>query len=114
MVQILQKLLHILNKDQKRKVAGLGVMIFIGALMEMIGVGLIMPVVEGVMAPDQLLNKWYIQILERFIHFDTPNQWLLFLIGVIIAVICFYRHMCSLVLSTRISPIRSATCWRNI
>ena len=34
MVQILQKLLHILNKDQKRKVAGLGVMIFIGALME--------------------------------------------------------------------------------
>ena len=74
MVQILQKLLHILNKDQKRKVAGLGVMIFIGALMEMIGVGLIMPVVEGVMAPDQLLNKWYIQILERFIHFDTPNQ----------------------------------------
>ena len=47
MVQILQKLLHILNKDQKRKVAGLGVMIFIGALMEMIGVGLIMPVVEG-------------------------------------------------------------------
>lgn len=120
MVQILQKLLHILNKDQKRKVAGLGVMIFIGALMEMIGVGLIMPVVEGVMAPDQLLNKWYIQILERFIHFDTPNQWLLFLIGVIIAVyfiktvICFCRHMCSLVLSTRISPIRSATCWRNI
>ena len=118
MVQILQKLLHILNKDQKRKVAGLGVMIFIGALMEMIGVGLIMPVVEGVMAPDQLLNKWYIQILERFIHFDTPNQWLLFLIGVIIilskTVICFCRHMCSPVLSTRISPIRSATCWRNI
>jgi len=118
MVQILQKLLHILNKDQKRKVAGLGVMIFIGALMEMIGVGLIMPVVEGVMAPDQLLNKWYIQVLERFIHFDTPNQWLVFFFGVIIAVsktvICFYRHMCSLVLSTRISPIRSATCWRNI
>ncbi len=26
-------------------------MIFIGALMEMIGVGLIIPVVEGVMAP---------------------------------------------------------------
>lgn len=53
MVQIWRKLLHILNRDQKRKVGGLGVMIFIGALMEMIGVGLIMPVVEGVMAPDQ-------------------------------------------------------------
>ena len=46
MVQILQKLLHILNKDQKRKVAGLGVMIFIGALMEMIGVGLILSLIH--------------------------------------------------------------------
>lgn len=114
------KALHILNRDQKRKVAGLGVMIFIGALMEMIGVGLIMPVVEGVMAPDQLLNKWYIQILERFIHlirrisaavFDWCES-LQFILSK--TVICFYRHMCSLVLSTRISPIRSATCWRNI
>lgn len=34
MLANLQKLLHILNKNQKKKVAGLGVMIFVGALME--------------------------------------------------------------------------------
>ena len=36
MVQILQKLLHILNKDQKRKVAGLGVMIFIQNMKQLL------------------------------------------------------------------------------
>ncbi|MFQ7124381.1 MAG: hypothetical protein ACLRPR_04555 [Eisenbergiella sp.] len=61
MLANLQKLLHILNKNQKKKVAGLGVMIFVGALMEMIGVGLIMPVVEGVINPGQLLDKPYIR-----------------------------------------------------
>jgi len=65
MLANLQKLLHILNKNQKKKVAGLGVMIFVGALMEMIGVGLIMPVVEGVINPGQLLDKPYIRFMQR-------------------------------------------------
>ena len=86
MLANLQKLLHILNKNQKKKVAGLGVMIFVGALMEMIGVGLIMPVVEGVMAPQQLLDKSYIRFLQRFLPFDTADEWLLFLIAAIIGV----------------------------
>lgn len=86
MLAILKKLLHILNKDQKKKVVGLGIMIFIGALLEMVGVGLIMPVVDGVMTPDALLDKWYIQLMGRYIHLDTANQWLLLLIFAIIGV----------------------------
>lgn len=86
MLAILKKLMRILNKNQKRKVVVIGIMIFIGAMLEMLGVGLIMPVVEGVMDPDALLDKWYIQMMENFIHFDTANQWILFLIAAIIAV----------------------------
>ena len=86
MLGILKKLMHILNKEQKKKVVGIGIMIFIGALLEMLGVGLIMPIVEGVMDPEALLDKSYIRFLENFIHFDTANQWLLFIIGAIIVV----------------------------
>lgn len=86
MLAILKKLSHILNKKQKRKVLGLGVMIFIGAMLEMLGVGLIMPIVEGVMAPEQMMEKWYIRFLQKYIDFETPNQWMLFLIFAIIAV----------------------------
>jgi len=86
MLSIFKKLMHILNKDQKRKVAGIGIVIFIGALLEMLGVGLIVPVVEGVMEPEELLDKGYIKFLERFVQFETSNQWLLFIIGAIIVV----------------------------
>lgn len=86
MSAILKKLMHILNRDQKRKVVGLGIMIFIGAMLEMLGVGLIMPVVEGVMDPERLLDKEYILFLEKFLPFDTANEWMLFLIFSIMAV----------------------------
>ena len=86
MTAIFKKLMHILNREQKKKMAGLGLMIFFGALLEMLGVGLIMPVVEGVMARDALLEKWYIRLLGNFLPFDTANEWLLFMIAAIIAV----------------------------
>ena len=86
MTAIFKKLMHILNREQKKKMAGLGLMIFFGALLEMLGVGLIMPVVEGVMAGDALLEKWYIRLLGNFLPFDTANEWLLFMIAAIIAV----------------------------
>ena len=86
MVEIFRKLMGILSGEQKRKVAGLGVMIFFGALLEMLGVGLIIPVVEGVMEADKLLDKAYIRFLGRFLPFTEPRQWLLFLIAAIIAV----------------------------
>lgn len=86
MLAILKKLLHILNRKQKKKIVGLGIMIFIGALLEMLGVGLIMPVVDGVMAPEKLLDKSYIVFLSQFIHLESANQWLLLLIAAIIGV----------------------------
>ena len=86
MTAIFKKLMHILNREQKKKMAGLGLMMFFGAMLEMLGVGLIMPVVEGVMAGDALLEKWYIRLLDDFLPFDTANEWLLFMIAAIIAV----------------------------
>lgn len=86
MTAIFKKLMHILNREQKKKMAGLGLMIFFGALLEMLGVGLIMPVVEGVMAGDALLEKWYIRLMGNFLPFETASQWILFLIAAVIAV----------------------------
>jgi len=86
MFSILKKILHILSKKQKRRIIGLGFMIFIGAFLEMIGVSLIMPIIEGVMYPDSLMNSTYVKMLGYFITFDDSKQCLLFLIVVIIIV----------------------------
>lgn len=85
MKEILKKMMCILSKEQKKKVVGLGILIFIGALLEMLSVGLIMPVVEGAMDMDALLKKSYIQFLGQFLPFETAKEWMLFLICAIVA-----------------------------
>lgn len=87
MISILKKVLHILSKEQKRKVYGLALMIFVGAFLEMLGVSLIMPVVEGVMYPELLMKSKYIILADGFLHFKSANECLLWLIG---AIICIY------------------------
>ena len=91
MIAILKKVFHILTKEQRRKISWLCVMIFIGALLEMIGLSLIMPVVQGVMYPELLMNSRYIVMLERFVHFESPDQCILFLI-VTIMIIYFVKN----------------------
>ena len=86
MLQILKKVFHILTKGQRRKIYGLCVLIFIGALLEMLAVSLIMPIVEGVMYPDLLMKNAYIVLLDRVVHFESPNECILFLIGTIIVI----------------------------
>ena len=86
MISILKKMLSILSKKQKTRVVLLAFMIFVGAFLEMLGVSLIMPIIEGVMYPDAMMNSQYVRLLSRFIHFDSAEQCLLFLIVVIIIV----------------------------
>jgi len=86
MISILKKMSDILSKKQKRKVILLAIMIFIGAFLEMLGVSLILPIIEGVMYPENLLNSTYVKFLNNFITFDSANDCLIFLIVVIIIV----------------------------
>lgn len=86
MISILKKMSDILSKKQKRRVILLAIMIFIGAFLEMLGVSLIMPIIEGVMAPDAMMNSTYIKLLSNFITFNNANECLIFLIVIIICV----------------------------
>ncbi len=91
MFDILKKVFHILTKDQRRKIAGLCILIFIGALLEMLGLSLIMPVVQGVMDPELLMQSKYIVLLDNYVHFESPDQCILFLI-VSIIIIYFVKN----------------------
>ena len=86
MFGILKKVFHILTKDQKRKIIGLCFLICIGAFLEMLGLSLIMPIVQGVMDPERLMESNYVVLLEHFVHFDSPKDCILFLIGAIIVI----------------------------
>ncbi len=62
-ISLFKKLNYILDKKQKRQLVGLGFMIFIGGILETLGVSAMIPVVTAILSPDKLLeyiNKYEI------------------------------------------------------
>ena len=77
----------ILEREQKKKMAGLFVVIFIGALFELLGVTAMLPFVQAILEPDKLLEKPYISIPAAIFNINTGVQLTVF-VG--IGIICVY------------------------
>lgn len=56
-MNVYKRLKQLLNKKQKRKMAGLIVLIFTGGLLETLGVSIILPLVSAVVSPDTIMNS---------------------------------------------------------
>ena len=72
------KIRYIFDRKQKIQLVGLGVMIFIGGLLETLGVGAMIPVVQALLAPDKLqdyINQYeFLQKLCDVLHITTVKQ----------------------------------------
>ena len=77
-VSMIKKIRYIFDRKQKLQLFGLGVMIFIGGFLEMLGVGAMMPVVMVLLTPDTMLEyiqKYdFLQKLCDFFHIQDVGQ----------------------------------------
>ena len=87
MKDTLAKLLNILSKRQKRNVAGIGVMILIGAILETLGVSMIVPLAQAIMDADSLAENEYVIMVMDWLSLEDMNQ---FIIALLIAVIAVF------------------------
>lgn len=87
MKDTLAKLLNILSKRQKRNVAGIGVMILIGAILETLGVSMIVPLAQAIMDADSLAENEYVIMVMDWLFLEDMNQ---FIIALLIAVIAVF------------------------
>lgn len=55
-ITLLGKVRAIFDRKQKWQLVGLGIMIFIGGLLETLGVSAMLPVVQALLAPDELMG----------------------------------------------------------
>lgn len=87
----LKKLSHILSKSQKYAVAGMGVLILIGGLLETIGITAIMPLVQSIIDMEGMLHSEKVQMVCSWFHFNLTeenfNQFILILLLLIIIII---------------------------
>lgn len=87
MIRIIKKFAIILNKQQKVRVIIIGIMMVIGAFLETLGVGLILPLVSAITTPNIIeTNKYAKMVCEVFDLHATRT----FIIVVIAALIFVY------------------------
>lgn len=91
--QMIKQLNFILNKKQKYQMIFMFFVIFFGSLFELLSVTAMLPFIQAIMAPEELLNKKYVIILMDTFGIDT-QQGMLVMIGILIVMIYLIKNIC--------------------
>ena len=83
---------YVLNNKQKLQLVGLFVMILVGAVVELIGVSVILPFVNAVTTPDAFMQKSYVILFCKWFHI-TDVRMLLFWIAIILIIVYVLKNM---------------------
>lgn len=82
----LVKLFGILSKRQKKNVAGIGVMILIGAMLETLGVSMIVPLAQAIMDAQALEENEYVVMVMDWLQLKEMRQFVILLLFSVVAV----------------------------
>ena len=91
MIGNIKKLYSMLSSKQKRRIGILGVMILIGAILETLGVGMILPLAQAIMEPQEMIENAAVQKVCGFLHFELNEAtFTRFVILLLLAVIIMF------------------------
>lgn len=83
---VLSKLKFVLGKNQKKKCIGVLVLTLIGAILETIGISIILPFVQAIISIDKLIKNTLIQKIMDTFNMETGGQLIVFLSVCVISV----------------------------
>ncbi|MCR4961942.1 MAG: ABC transporter ATP-binding protein/permease [Lachnospiraceae bacterium] len=89
MNKIVKKLMVLLDKKQKHKMILLVFMMLIGAMLETLGVGLILPVMNIILEENAVENHWYLKFIVDIFHFATVRELMIFVMCALIFMFVF-------------------------
>ncbi len=82
----IKKLGYIFDKKQKRRLVFLGILIFIGGVLETLGVSALLPVVAAIVDVNATMDKWYVRPVLDALHIYDPTQFIVILLSALIAI----------------------------
>ena len=89
MISIIKKFGLILDQKQKKKIIVIVIMMAFGALLETLGVGLIMPLVSMVTDPDFMETNEYVRIVCKYLNIQSAKTFVLLMIGALVFIYIF-------------------------
>lgn len=90
--QVLSKLNYVMESRYRKLAVGVFCLMFIGAVLETLGISAILPFVQAMMDPQTLMDKAYIQSLMRLFGISTVEG-VTILVGVIIIIIYLVKNI---------------------
>ena len=85
-MDVVKKLNYIFSAKQKREVLWLFIIICIGSALELMGVSVILPVIDGIMSPDRLLEEPIYEWIYQTFHFTNMKPLISLLLITLIVV----------------------------
>ncbi len=89
MLGIINKIRMILNRQQRLRIAIITIMMIFGALLEMLGVGLILPLVSAITTPDIIENNDKARIICEMFDIHSARTFMILVIAALIFVYIF-------------------------
>ena len=86
MTDIIKKLFSILSKRQKRSVVGLGFMILIGAILETMGVSMIVPLAQAMLDAETLADNEYVILVREMLGLESMDEFVILLLFAVVAI----------------------------
>ena len=86
MSKILKKLLILLDAKQKRIMVLLVVLMLVGAVLEMLGVSMILPVMNVVLEENAVDKHAYLQVICQVFHLENTRSLMIFVMTALIAI----------------------------
>lgn len=90
--EVFNKLNIILTKKQKRTGCAVMLMIVIGSFLDMLGVSAILPFIEAILTPENILKKWYVKPIMQVFHPDDMTA-ITIIIGICIIFIYIFKNL---------------------
>lgn len=71
---MLRQLMSILNRKQKRQAVGIALMSMISALLETLGIGVVIPFVLAMLEPQSLMDNKYVRVITGILNIKQASQ----------------------------------------
>lgn len=89
MFHIIKKVCMILSRQQKKRIVIITIMMIIGALLETLGVGLILPLVSAITTPDIIESNDKVKLVCEIFNLHSTKTFMILLMAALILVYIF-------------------------
>ena len=86
---LFRKIAYLFDRRQLIQLAGLAVLILIGGTLETLGVSMMLPLVQAIMSPDQIMENELGGDIAAFLHIGSSRELILWMLGATIFLFIF-------------------------